>query len=160
MVLYLSYFIELSALRRARVCSLDSQLHPWCLEIPGTEQVPSKKSSGTSRCSISAGANRWMKKGQLNQALSVMGKGRCAAAGFRRGRSTQREREHRRAGRWALSGAQAQGFEYQSPGLSITPMFSSFPPFRREYLGLKACPLAPGRVAGFVLHKVSENCFI
>lgn len=32
LVLYLSYFIELSASIRARVCSLDSQLHPWCLE--------------------------------------------------------------------------------------------------------------------------------
>lgn len=70
-----------------------------------------------------------MKEGQLNQALSVMGKADVQQQDSDVGRSTQREREHRRAGRWAI-GAQAQEFRYQSPGLSITPMFSSFPHFQ------------------------------
>ena len=69
-----------------------------------------------------------MKEGQSNQALSVMGKADVQKSDSEVGRSTPREREHRSAGSGGIS-AQAQEFRYQSPGLSITPMFSSFPHF-------------------------------
>lgn len=50
-----------------------------------------------------------MKEGQSNQALSVMGKADVQQQDSHVGRSTPREREHRRAGRWGI-GAQAQEF--------------------------------------------------
>jgi len=100
-----------------------------------------------------------MKEGQSNQALSVMGKADVQKSDSEAGRSTLRES----TAAWGI-GAQAQEFRYQSPGLSITPTFSSFPHFSgvvyfrdKEHVRLLqaewVCWLC-------FTHKVSENCFI